>query len=111
MTKPSDISDPAYRGAMETADRLLDDGNYLETVRKCADTYVDLIQRRPDILRPDTPRRPSVWPGLGVKLEVEAGSRPNLVWERERFTMSEAATYLEFTLDQILRAQRTEAPA
>jgi hypothetical protein len=70
MTKPSDITDPGYRNAMETADRQLDDGDYLGAVRTCADTYVDLVGRRPDILQPDAPRRPSVWPGLGIKLET-----------------------------------------
>jgi hypothetical protein len=33
------------------------------------------------------------------------------VWERERFTMSEAATFLEFVMDQVVRAERTPAPA
>lgn len=110
MTKSSDISDPAYRSAVEAADRLLDEGKYLEAVRTCADTFVDLVQKRPDILKPDRPTRPSVWPQLGVKLEVEGGT-PRLVWERERFTMSEAATFLEFTMDQLARAERTPAPA
>ena len=109
MTKPSDITNPTYRAAMETADRHIDAGDYLEAVRSCTDAFVDLIAKRPDILKPDRPTRPSVWPQLGVKLEVEGGT-PRLIWDRERFTMSEAATFLEFTMDQIVRAERTSAP-
>lgn len=109
MTKPSDITDPNYRGAIETADRLIDEGKYYEAVKACAETYVDLIERRPDILKPDRQPRPSVWPQLGVKLEIEAGSPPRLVWERERFSMSEAATFLEFAMDQVVRAERSNA--
>jgi hypothetical protein len=110
MTKPSDIKDPTYRHAMEAADGHIDSGDYLAAVRACADAFVSLVERRPDILKPDRPTRPSVWPQLGVKLEVEGGT-PRLVWERERFTMSEAATFLEFTMDQIVRAESTSSPA
>jgi hypothetical protein len=111
MTKPSDINDPEYRTAMEAADRQIDAGDYAEAVRTCADAFVRLVAKRPDILKPDRQVRPAVWPQLGVRLEVALGSEPRLVWERERFTMSEAATFLEFVMDQVVRAERTPAPA
>jgi hypothetical protein len=111
MTKPSDINDAEYRAAMEAADRQIDEGDYAEAVRTCADAFVRLIEKRPDILKPDRQVRPSLWPQLGVRLEVSEGSPPRLVWERERFTMSEAATLLEFVMDQVVRAERTPAPS
>jgi hypothetical protein len=109
MTRPSDIRDPTYRSSIESADRLIGEGKYYEAVKSCAETYVDLVQKRPDILRPDRQVRPSVWPQLGIKLEIEAGSPPRLIWERERFSMSEAAMFLEFALDQVVRAERSPA--
>jgi hypothetical protein len=109
MTRPSDISNPIYRTAIETADRLIGEGKYYDAVKTCAETYVDLVQKRPDILKPDRQVRPSVWPQLGVKLDVEGSGPPTLVWERERFSMSEAAMFLEFAMDQIVRAERTTA--
>ncbi len=108
MTRPSDLTVPAHRVAIETADRLIGEGKYYDAVRTCAETYVNLIQKRPDILQPDRQMRPSVWPQFGVKLELEGG--PRLVWERERFSLSEAATFLEFTMDQLVRAERTPRP-
>jgi hypothetical protein len=109
MTKPSDISDPTYRAAIESADRLIGEGKYYDAVKACAETYADLVAKRPDILKPDRQVRPSVWPQLGVKLEIEAGAPPRLVWERERFSMSEAAMFLEFAMDQVVRAERAPA--
>ncbi|HXH23309.1 MAG TPA: hypothetical protein VNN10_14895 [Dehalococcoidia bacterium] len=110
MTRPSDIKDPGYREAMEAADRAIDQGDYAGAVRACAEAYVRLVAQRPDILKPDRQVRPSLWPQLGVRLEVEPGAEARLVWERERFTMSEAATFLEFVMDQVVRAERTPAP-
>ena len=110
MTRPSEIRDPAARAAMEAADQAIDNGNYVEAVHACAETFVRLVERRPDILKPDRQVRPSVWPQLGVRLEVADGAPPLLVWERERFSMSEAATFLEFVMDQLVRAERTPAP-
>ncbi|HEY7269755.1 MAG TPA: hypothetical protein VH951_08000 [Dehalococcoidia bacterium] len=107
MTKPSDIQDPTYRSAIESADRMIGEGKYYDAVKTCAETYVDLIQKRPDILKPDRQVRPSIWPQLGVKLEATDGPQPRLVWERERFSMSEAAMFLEFAMDQLVRAERS----
>ncbi len=105
MAKPSDIRDSAHRAAIEEADRLLADGRYAESVRKSAETYVALVEKRPDLLMPLGGRRASVWPQLGIRLVVEEGRQPSLVYDKERFSLSEAATFLEFAMDQVLRGE------
>jgi len=105
MAKPSEIRDPAFRAAIEEADRLLDEGKYVESVRKSADAYVELVEKRPDLLTPSGGRRASVWPQLGVRLVFDEGRKPSLVYDKERFSLSEAATFLEFAMDQVVRGE------
>jgi hypothetical protein len=50
---------------------------------------------------------PRPWPSdHGVRFAMNEGDAPTLTFEKERFTLSEAATYFEYTLDMVLRAQR-----
>ena len=108
MAKPQDLTDPDERRSMEEAEKLHNEGQYREVVEKSTQSYLQLIRRRPDILRPAPPLLfASMFPQLGVRLEVAEGEEPGLVWDKERFGMAEATTYFEFTLDQLVRASRT----
>ena len=108
MAKPQDLTDPDERRSMEEAEELLNQGQYREVVEKSTQSYLQLIRRRPDILRPAPPLLfASMFPQLGVRLELPEGQEPRLIWDKERFSMAEAITYFEFTLDQLLRASRT----
>jgi hypothetical protein len=112
MPKPSDISDPAYRQAMEQANALLNDGKYLEVVRACADLFLGLLKSRPQLLEGMGMMRPAMmWPRLGVRLVVGEDREPRMEWDRERFSFAEAITYYEFTLEQLIRATRPEETA
>jgi hypothetical protein len=47
------------------------------------------------------------WPvRLGVGVRFDDDGKPQLIFEREEFSLSEAASYFEYTLDVALRAQR-----
>ena len=47
------------------------------------------------------------WPvRLGVDLSFDEHDKPHLTFEKEEFSMSEAASYFEYTLDFAMRAQR-----
>jgi hypothetical protein len=105
MARPEEINDPTYRVAMEEARDSLNQGRYLDVVQKCADSYLSLLFSRPEILVGLPGMRPAfAWPRLGVRLEMKEGVGPEMVWEREKVVLSEAITYYEFTLEQLIRA-------
>jgi len=123
MAKPTDLTDSFVQTALVEAEQALDAGDYLRTVRKCVEVYSHIVEQRPEmVLRPPKelmplPRARSVregrrnallpWPvRLGVGLNFDENDKPHLTFEKEEFSMSEAASYFEFTLDVALRAQR-----
>ena len=123
MAKLTDLTDSFVQTALVEAEQALDAGDYLRTVRKCVEVYSHIVEQRPEmVLRPPKelmplPRARSVregrrnallpWPvRLGVGLSFDENDKPHLTFEKEEFSMSEAASYFEFTLDVALRAQR-----
>jgi len=70
MAKPSDIEDPAFRAAVEEAERLMDEGDYTRASRRCAETYLQLLDRRPDLIPP-----PGMGLGFGFGLSGEFSHR------------------------------------
>jgi hypothetical protein len=123
MARPTDVIDPWLQSTLVEAEQALDREDYLETVRKCVEVYRRIAEQRPEmVLRPPNPLMPlpaarsvregrrnalQPWPvRLGVGLSFDAQDRPLLTFEKEEFSMSEAASYFEFTLDMALRAQR-----
>ena len=123
MAKPTDLIDPFFQTALLEAEQALDAGDYLQTVRKCVEVYRRIAEERPEmILMPPNqlmplPRARSVregrrnaltsWPvRLGVGISFDENDKPHLTFEKEEFSMSEAASYFEYTLDLAMRAQR-----
>ena len=125
MARLTDITDPELQAAVLEAEQALDAGDWLDSVRKSAAAYAKLAEKRPDAIvragptvndlplggRPENRGVARPWPNLfGVTLTWD-GDRPSLVFDKQKFTMSEAVTYFEYTLDSALRAQRSPAPA
>jgi hypothetical protein len=123
MAKPTDITDPFVQTALVEAEQALDAGDYLRTVRKCVEVYNRIAEQRPEmILKPPSqlmplPKTRSVregrrnallpWPvRLGVGINFDEHDKPHLTFEKEEFSLSEAAAYFEYTLDIATRAQR-----
>jgi hypothetical protein len=123
MAKPTDLIDPFFQTALVEAEQALDAGDYLQTIRKCVEVYSRIAEQRPEIiLRPPNqlmplPRARSVregrrnaltpWPvRLGVGISFDENDKPHLTFEKEEFSMSEAASYFEYTLYVAMRAQR-----
>ena len=123
MPKPTDLTDPYFQTTLVEAEQALDKGDYLGTVRKCVEVYSRIAEQRPEmILRPPNelmalPHARSVregrrnallpWPvRLGVGISFDENDKPHLIFEKEEFSMSEAASYFEYTLDIAVRAQR-----
>jgi hypothetical protein len=123
MPKPTDLTDPFFQTTLVEAEQALDKGDYLGAVRRCVEAYSRIAEQHPDlILRPPNPLMPlpparSVrevrrntlhpWPvRLGVGISFDDQGKPHLTFEKEEFSLSEAASYFEYTLDVAIRAQR-----
>ena len=118
MPSPSDLSDPAFRTAMEDADKLIDGGDYSAASRLLAETFVKLVQSRPDLAAApaENPHanyaasraaRNVTWPPAGgVRVVYDANSKPGLEYVRERFSMSEAMGYFEFMMNLLWTLER-----
>ena len=129
MPKVSDIKDPTFRKALAEVDKLLDAGEYTKAALQCADAYIALLNQRPELAPPPPApgghggpaafdpgafaagravRRAS-WPVTGgIRIQVGEDRRPTLAFDKQRFSLSEAATYFEFTVEQLVRAQEEE---
>jgi hypothetical protein len=122
MAKPTDLIDPFFRATLVEAEQALDQGDYLGTVRRCVEVYRRIAEQWPEmILRPPNelmplPQARSVregrrnallpWPvRLGVGISFDEQGKPHLTFEKEEFSLSEAASYFEYTLDIAVRAQ------
>ena len=122
MAKPTDLTDPFFQKTLVEAEQALDEGDYLRTVRKCVEVYSHIAEQWPDlILKPPNPLMPlptarsvrevrrnalQPWPvRLGVGISFDEHGKPHLTFEKEEFSMSEAASYFEYTLDVAMRAQ------
>jgi hypothetical protein len=131
MVSVAEVTDARMREALARAESSLDDGEYPASVHHCVTAYTRLITLRPDMLiAPGLTRGPAPsaggggglggvgqgaprpWPSdHGVRLTLDDRATPNLRFTKDRFTLSEAATYFEYTLDMVLRAQRRPPPA
>jgi hypothetical protein len=98
------IQDEALRESLRAAHAALVSGNYPEVVRRAADAYVELLKRKPELLEGPMGRfRIFMFPRLGAHLETPPDGPPTVVYDRERFSFSEAVTYFEFALDTLVR--------
>ena len=103
-TKLDRIADAKLRESLAVAHASLRSGEYLDVVQRCADAYLELLRRKPELLEGMMGRmRVVMFPRLGARLEPQGGGQPRLEWDRERFAFSEAVTYFEFAVDQLVR--------
>lgn len=118
MPKVTDVKDQAARSHLEEAEKCLDGGDYDDTVRRCADIYLRLIDENPTLVvsrrpmgqltlggRPPAPRE-TPWPDLvGVRLDTADDGKRTMAFEKEHFTMSDAVTCFEYVLETTIRSQ------
>jgi hypothetical protein len=129
MPRISDVKQPEFRKALDAIDRQIAEGDYTEAAKSCAETYLRLLDQRPDFVPPppdpralpqfrdDLPQsgsrlaggtgpaaKPS-WPNQGgLKVLYYETGGPQLRFEKERFGLSESTSYFEFLLDEVVRA-------
>ena len=110
MPKPSDIRNAELRQSMEGAFAAMRSGKGVDAVRACATGYLRFLELHPEAkaetiaMRDRRIPRVMRWPALGANMDlasVQAGS-PRIDFTREAFSVSEAMTYYQFVLDEIL---------
>lgn len=102
------IVDAELKARLTEANQQLRTGSATEAVHTLADTFLWMLRARPEMLDATVPLRagrtvPLVmrWPALGANLSLESvrAKDPTIEFVRDRFALSEAITYFEFTLD------------
>jgi hypothetical protein len=131
MPGTSDMHDPTFRAALERAEQQLDGGDYTGAAQTCAETYLLLLGRHPELLPPenvelvppppaggasqarDIPSgfasadaarafRRNWWPATGaITIVVGADRVPRVEMVKQRISLSEAAGYFEFLVQQL----------
>jgi len=115
MPSPADIQDEALRAQVQKAYDAMRSGNGTDAVRLLADTFLDFIERFPEVKEEKVAMRgrevPKLmrWPGLGANVKAESlrEGKPEIEFVRERFSVSEAMTYYQFLLEEILAKEKT----
>lgn len=98
------IKDDDLRESLTQAKASLKAGNHPDVVRRSADAYVALLNRKPELLQgPMALRSILFFPRLGAHLVQESDGSPVVVYDREEFTFSEAVTYYEFAVDSLAK--------
>ena len=114
MARASDIRNAELRGKVEAAFAAMRAGKGAESVRAAADAYLAFIELHPEVKAETIPMRGRQisrlmrWPALGANMDVESvrAGKPEIAFERERFSVSEAMTYYQFVLDEILAKEK-----
>ena len=107
-TKVDSIRDEQLREAMAAAHASLRSGDFKDVVQRSAEAYLELLRRKPELLEePGIMGRMRImmFPRLGARLEREEGAAPTVEWDRETFAFSEAVTYFEFAVDQLVKEE------
>jgi len=113
MARPSDIRNDELRGLVETAFAAMRAGKGAEAVHACADAYLRHVALNPEVLKQTIPMRGREisrlmrWPALGANMRPETigAGAPEIEFLRDRFSVSEAMTYYQFVLDEILEQE------
>jgi hypothetical protein len=109
MPRYDNVEDAAVRALLEQATTAMREGDPTSAVRTCCDAFLLLIERAPDLLEANLPADEKIhhqqFPRLGANLYGVDG-KPEIRFERERFSLSDAITYLDFTTDNALRLQK-----
>ena len=105
-TKVDRIKDETLRSSMAAAHASLRSGEYRDVVQRSGDAYIEMFRRKPELLEEKGimgRMRIMMFPRLGARLERDEGQEPRLEWDRENFGFSEAATYFEFAVENLVR--------
>jgi hypothetical protein len=102
--KLENIQDPGLRNSMEEAKAALKAGDYKKVVDLSANAYAELLRRKPEMTQGvEQFRNVLFFPRLGAHLQLNNAGQPEIIYDREKFSFSEAVTYYEFTADSLVK--------
>ncbi len=113
MPKPEQVADPELRGLIESAHGMMRSGKATDAVQALARAYLQLLTMKPELLDQTIEPRPGRkmpavmrWPALGANLALDSVlmKQPRIEFIRDRFSLSEAITYYEYTLESAIAA-------
>ncbi len=111
MPKPEEIENAELRELLLNAHQLMRGGQAAEAVKVLADAYLRLLSLKPEMLSETIQLRPGRqmpavmrWPALGANLSLESvrAGKPAIEFTRDRFAVSEAMTYYQYTLESAI---------
>jgi hypothetical protein len=98
------IKDESLRASLTDAQASLRSGNFNDVVHRSSDAYAEMLRRDPELLKgPLGMRRILFFPRLGARLVQEQDGTPTIIYDRETFIFSEAITYFEFAVDNLIK--------
>jgi len=98
------IKDDELRLSLTDAQASLRSGNFSDVVHRSSDAYVEMLRRDPDLLKGrDGMLRVLFFPRLGARLIQEQDGAPTVIYDRDTFIFSEAITYFEFAVDNLIK--------
>lgn len=113
MATPEQVEHSDLRELIASAHTLMRAGRATDAVRTLANAYLLLLQLKPELLDQAVATMsgrtiPTVmrWPALGANLDIDSvlDKHPRIEFVRDRFAISEAMTYYEFTLETAIGA-------
>lgn len=108
MTRLDAIADPELRGLLQRARDAMRAGRAGESIQCCCDAFLRLLALQPDILnevvqpRGVATRTVLLFPRLGANYVESPDGGPKIAFERDKFAVTEAMMYYEFTLDTVV---------
>lgn len=112
MAKPEQVHDERLRGMLQDAHGHMRAGKADVAVRRLVEAFMHLLELKPEIKDATVTPRPGVtmpaiwrWPQLGANLKMDSvrTGKPEIEFVRDRFALSEAITYYEFTLETAIK--------
>ena len=106
MAKVDKIQDEKLRASLKAAHASLRAGDHRDVVQRAGEAYLELLRRKPELLQGEgftRQMRIFMFPRLGAHLEVEDGTPVGVSFDRENFGFTEAVTYYEFAVDNLVR--------
>jgi hypothetical protein len=106
MPKVDRIQDDALRTSLQAAHASLRAGDHRDVVQRAGEAYIELLRRKPELLQGEgmmPQMRIFMFPRLGAHLELDDGKPVAVGFDREHFGFTEAVTYYEFAVDNLVR--------
>jgi len=110
MAKPSDIKNEILRDLLTAAHDAIRSGDYTQSVRHSAEAVRQLVMKNPELAvqRAQLGGR-YLPPNVGARLVTENVSEPQVIFDREKFTMAEALTWYQYALESVLTGETSRA--